>query len=44
VALEEIRKAGIGPSSKPHQGTSGKRALFLDKSQTQNVRVELTGK
>ena len=44
VALEEIRKAGIGSSSKPHQGTSGKRALFLDKSQTQNVRVELTGK
>lgn len=29
---------------KPHQGTQGKRALFLDRSATQNVLVELTGK
>jgi methylmalonyl-CoA/ethylmalonyl-CoA epimerase len=28
----------------PHQGTQGKRALFLDKSATQGVQVELTGK
>lgn len=27
-----------------HQGTQGKRALFLDKSATQGVQVELTGK
>jgi methylmalonyl-CoA epimerase len=26
-----------------HQGTQGKRALFLDKSTTQGVQVELTG-
>ena len=26
-----------------HQGTQGKRALFLDKSATQNVQVEITG-
>jgi methylmalonyl-CoA/ethylmalonyl-CoA epimerase len=26
-----------------HQGTRGKRALFLDRSATQNVQVELTG-
>jgi len=26
-----------------HQGTQGKRALFLDKSATQGVQVELTG-
>jgi methylmalonyl-CoA/ethylmalonyl-CoA epimerase len=29
---------------KPHQGTQGKRALFLDKSATLGVQVELTGK
>ena len=28
----------------PHQGTQGKRALFLDRSETGNVQVELTGK
>ena len=27
-----------------HQGTQGKRALFLDKAATQGVQVELTGK
>src|SRR5262249_5514866 len=28
----------------PHQGTQGKLALFLDRSSTQTVQVELTGK
>ena len=28
----------------PHQGTQGKRALFLDRGGTDNVQVELTGK
>jgi methylmalonyl-CoA/ethylmalonyl-CoA epimerase len=28
----------------PHQGTQGKRALFLEKSATQGVQVEVTGK
>ena len=27
-----------------HQGTQGKRALFLDKAATQGVQVELTGR
>ena len=27
-----------------HQGTQGKRALFLDRTATQGVQVELTGK
>jgi methylmalonyl-CoA/ethylmalonyl-CoA epimerase len=27
----------------PHQGTQGKRALFLDKSATQNIQLEVTG-
>jgi len=26
-----------------HQGTQGKRALFIDKSATQSVQIELTG-
>jgi methylmalonyl-CoA/ethylmalonyl-CoA epimerase len=28
----------------PHQGTQGKRALFLDKRATQGVQVEVTGR
>jgi methylmalonyl-CoA/ethylmalonyl-CoA epimerase len=36
-------KTMIAANVKPHQGTQGKRALFLDKSKTQNVQVELTG-
>ena len=27
----------------PHQGTQGKRALFLDQTATQGVQLELTG-
>ena len=30
-------------ASTPHQGTKGKRALFLDKAATQGVQVEVTG-
>jgi methylmalonyl-CoA/ethylmalonyl-CoA epimerase len=33
----------IAANVKPHQGTQGKRALFLDKSKPQNLQVELTG-
>jgi methylmalonyl-CoA/ethylmalonyl-CoA epimerase len=29
---------------RPHQGTQGKHALFLDRAGTQTVQVELTGK
>ena len=32
------------PFPAPHQGTQGKRALFLDKAATQGVQVEVTGK
>lgn len=31
------------PTPPPHQGTQGKRALFLSRSATQNVQVEITG-
>ncbi len=37
-------ETGLPPAQpRPHQGTKGKRALFLDQSATGNVRVELTG-
>jgi methylmalonyl-CoA/ethylmalonyl-CoA epimerase len=34
---------GIATAPHLHQGTQGKRALFLDKSSTQGVQVEVTG-
>ena len=41
----QAREASPVPTaSAPHQGTQGKRALFLDKSATQGVQVEFTGK
>ena len=40
----ELIAAGLAPATPPpHQGTQGKRALFLSKSATQNVQVEITG-
>lgn len=36
---------GLPPGQpRPHQGTRGKRALFLDRAATDGVPVELTGK
>jgi len=35
---------GIAVAPKIHEGTQGKHALFLDKSTTQGVQVEVTGK
>ncbi len=42
-SFETLPNGGIKTAPSPHQGTQGKRALFLDKSQTQNVQVEVTG-
>lgn len=42
-AFVELPKRGIPAPVPPHQGTQGKRALFLDKSATQNVQLEVTG-
>jgi methylmalonyl-CoA/ethylmalonyl-CoA epimerase len=42
-AQAELVAVGLASSSSPHQGTQGKRALFLAKSATQNVQVEVTG-
>lgn len=40
----ELVAAGLAPTApSPHQGTQGKRALFLAKSATQNVQMEITG-
>ena len=39
-----LPKQGLAVAPKIHQGTQGKRALFLDKSATQGVQVEVTGK
>jgi methylmalonyl-CoA/ethylmalonyl-CoA epimerase len=44
AAQSELVGAGLAPAvPPPHQGTQGKRALFLAKSATQNVQVEITG-
>ncbi len=40
----DLQAAGIATAPNLHQGTQGKRALFLDKSGTDNVQVEITGK
>jgi methylmalonyl-CoA/ethylmalonyl-CoA epimerase len=43
-AYEHVGELGLPPAGPPpHQGTQGKRALFLDSSQTDTLRVELTG-
>ena len=43
-AYVELPKQGLSAAAQPHQGTQGKRALFLDKGPTQNVQLEVTGK
>lgn len=42
-AREALRAAGLAGDASPHQGTLGKRALFLTKTATQGVQVEVTG-
>jgi methylmalonyl-CoA/ethylmalonyl-CoA epimerase len=43
-AAEQAAERGLPPAeSRPHQGTAGKQALFLDREATGNVQVELTG-
>jgi methylmalonyl-CoA/ethylmalonyl-CoA epimerase len=40
----ELLAAGLVPATPPpHQGTEGKRALFLARSPTKDVQVEITG-
>ena len=43
-AFEEAAQLGLPAGEpQPHQGTQGKRALFLDRAATAGVQVELTG-
>lgn len=42
-AQAELAQQGLPVALKIHQGTQGKRALFLDTSATQGVQVEVTG-
>jgi methylmalonyl-CoA/ethylmalonyl-CoA epimerase len=43
-AFEETVQLGLPPGEpQPHQGTQGKRALFLDRAATAGVQVELAG-
>ncbi len=43
-AMGEVQALGFGTAPKPHQGTAGKRAVFMDAAGTGGVRVELTGR
>ena len=43
-AMAQLPGAGVATGKAPHQGTQGKRALFLDASSTHGVLVEITGK
>ncbi len=43
-AHAELPAAGLPVAPATHQGTQGKRALFLDKTATQGVQVEVTGR
>lgn len=45
AAAREAAGAGLPAGEpQPHQGTQGKRALFLQRTATQNVLVEFTGR
>ena len=43
-SAEAIKEKDLMPASKLHQGTKGKRALFIQSNSTGGVQVELTGK
>ena len=40
---EAMNESPVSTAVSMHQGTRGKRALFLNKSATQNIQIELTG-
>ncbi|HRJ42479.1 MAG: VOC family protein [Caldilineaceae bacterium] len=44
-AMTEAPSHGLAVAqAKPHQGTQGKRAFFIDRAATEGVPVEVTGK
>ena len=40
---EAMKQSPVPTAPAAHQGTQGKRAVFLDRTATQDVQVELTG-
>jgi methylmalonyl-CoA/ethylmalonyl-CoA epimerase len=43
-ASTKMQQTGLSPGEpRPHQGTQGKKALFLDSKTTGSVQVEITG-
>ncbi|MCH6257648.1 VOC family protein [Puniceicoccaceae bacterium K14] len=42
-SFETLPESGISTAPGVHQGTQGKKALFLNKEQSQNIQVEVTG-
>ncbi len=44
ASRDELRAAGLAGDAPPHEGTQGKRALFLERSATGGVQVEITGR
>jgi methylmalonyl-CoA/ethylmalonyl-CoA epimerase len=42
-AHEALPNLGLGVAPSPHQGTQGKRALFLKPDSTMGVVLEVTG-
>jgi len=42
-AFTELPEMGLPTAKAPHQGTRGKRALFLDPDGTDGIPVEVTG-
>ena len=42
-AFEQVGELGLKPAPVLHQGTQGKRALFINPCTTDGVRVEVTG-
>lgn len=43
AAFAELPNMGLATAPAIHQGTQGKRALFLDRKSTANVQLEVTG-
>jgi methylmalonyl-CoA/ethylmalonyl-CoA epimerase len=44
LRVEDVDESGSPGDPSPHEGIQGKRALFLDRSLTGGVTVEVTGK
>jgi methylmalonyl-CoA/ethylmalonyl-CoA epimerase len=42
-AFQDLPQQGLPVAPAIHQGTQGKRALFLDREGTQGIQVEVTG-